>query len=135
MQSSQTRDSPYGSKFSMDPMHIAAHEKEPDAPKSRPWGMALLSGTVFGGLAAAATHWVGLHSQPFIMHGKKDLFRNWATAAAGLSAGAIAVYGALRSAEEPPKGIENDRPGVKIAASDAEHHGNAKIASPGERSV
>lgn len=119
----------------MEITHTAAQTKEPDAPKSRPWGMALLSGAVFGGLAAAAAHWVGAHSQPLIMHGKKGLFHRWTTAAAGVTAGAVAVYGAMRSAEEPPKGIENERPSLKIAASDAEHHGNAAVFSAAKRSL
>lgn len=119
----------------MDQIHAATPVEKTDVQTPRPWGLAVLSGAIFGGLAAAATNWLGLHSQPFINRGKVNFARNWATGIAGVSAGAVAVYGTLRSAEEPPHGVHNEAPDAKIDASEVEHHGNARILSPGERSL
>lgn len=119
----------------MDQIHAEKPVEKTDAPKSRPWGLALLSGAVFGGLTAAAANWLGLHSQPLVNRGRVNFARNWATGIAGVSAGAVAMYGTLHADNEAPHGVHNETPNSSIDASEAEHHGNSRIPSPGERSL
>lgn len=118
----------------MDSIH-SEKTVEPEVPRSRPWGLALLSGAVFGGLAAAAANWLGLHSQPLMNRGRVNFGRKWATGVSGVAAGAVAMYGTLHAPDEAPPGVHNEVPTGKIHAAEAEHKGHARIPSPGERSL
>lgn len=119
----------------MDPIHSETPVEPEQTQRSRPWGLALLSGAVFGGLAAAAANWLGMHSQPLINRGRVNFGRKWATGVSGVAAGAVAMYGTLHAPDEAPPGVHNEVPTAKINAGEAEHKGNARIPSPGERSL
>lgn len=120
----------------MDPMQASSSVPEPDEKSPRPWARALLSGTVFGGLGAAAMHWIGFHSHAPAQRASTTLSRKWITAIAGAASGSIAMYGTLRADDAPPRSVfpePGDRPDTHILAESV--HRERMIPSPGERSL
>lgn len=93
------------------------------AAKPRPWLRAVFSGAVFGGLGAAAMHWLAYHSTSIENRAKASLGRNWMSGVAGVASGVVAMYGTLRAEDAPPRSVfevPSDTPGTAVNAASAQ---------------
>ncbi len=123
-------------RFSMEKIQDDAPVDADGEEKPRPWLRAIFSGAVFGGLGAAATHWMAYHSTSLADRGKVSFARNWTSAVVGVASGTVAMYGTLRADDAPTRSVfkdPSDTPDTKIDAASAQH--GSVIASPGERSL
>ena len=114
--------------FSMDKIRAATPVEDANVKTSRPWIRAIMSGAVFGGLAAAAANWLALHSQTRLRRHHITFGRQWLTGVAGVASGAVAMYSVLRPAEDAPKGVDNDGPSMQVQAETVEH--GSKVNAP-----
>ena len=121
--------------FTMDEIRAATPVEDANVKTSRPWLRAVLSGAVFGGLAAAAANWLALHSQTRLRRHDITFGRHWVTGVAGVASGAVAMYSTLRPADQAPKGVDNDGPNSQVQAETIEHGNKLQALSQGERAL
>lgn len=121
----------------MEKIQQDAPIEQPGDETPRPWVRAIFSGMLFGGLGAAAMHWLGYHSTSLPDRIKGGFGRKWTSAVAGAASATVAMYGTLRADDAAERRVFKeepaDTPGTKVRGESVRHE--QVIASPGQRSL